>query len=87
MKTVKDGNWNDPTTWSLNVVPIIGDVLFIFHKVDVFEPIIYCNEIHMRKGGLVTIHQDTTIKGNQDLPHGGVWDGCLSEGNLQYYLQ
>lgn len=33
MKTIKDGDWNDPTVWSENRVPIDGDEIDIYHNI------------------------------------------------------
>ncbi|MBD2700492.1 hypothetical protein IC229_07590 [Spirosoma sp. BT702] len=35
LNTVKNGNWNDPTTWSCGRIPVAGDIAVIQHLVTV----------------------------------------------------
>ena len=35
MTTVKNGNWTDPTTWSCNRVPVVGEAVTVEHRVTI----------------------------------------------------
>ncbi len=60
--SVKDGNWNDPTTWNPARVPLAGDLVTVKHKVHVAPNLpdytteaIACGGVTITSGGVLDI--------------------------------
>lgn len=65
METTKSGNWNDPSVWSCNRIPVISDDVYInsshLIQVPVTYTTIFANKIYYR-GGSVKLSNGTLLK-------------------------
>lgn len=58
--SVKNGNWNDPSTWSANAVPGAANKVYISHNVTVTTDVT-CREVNINKPGNVQVNTGRRI--------------------------
>lgn len=58
--SVKDGNWNDPATWSINAVPAANNKVYITHTVTVTADAT-CRSVNVFKPGNVVVNTGRRI--------------------------
>ncbi len=58
--SVKDGNWNDPATWSINAVPAATNKVYVSHNVTVTADVT-CKAVNVFKPGNVVVNTGRRI--------------------------
>jgi hypothetical protein len=61
--SVKDGNWNDPATWSTNTVPVNTSKIYISHTVTITANA-NCKSVYIYKPGNVVVNSGYRITVN-----------------------
>jgi hypothetical protein len=58
--SIKDGNWNDPTTWSNNAVPVATNRVYVYHDV-IANVNVTCKAVQLVQPGKITVQTGKLI--------------------------